>query len=165
MADTSLTFAERAILANQFQILERLEPERAADYAQSREIVENGYEALYETINPAIKTAPVPREASKEVYGILDMFKAIELSLGKIGRNADELAVAFEGFETDSEHHFQFAYFLRRKQGRWAELSHYPDSASKASLPRYRRMLDAWHSLGKPSELTEEQLKALSGKA
>lgn len=165
MVDTSLTFAERAILANQFQILERLDPEHSANYAQSREIVENGYEALYETINPAIKTASVPAEASREVYGILDMFRAIELSVGKIGRSADDLAVAFEGFETDSEHHFQFAYFLRRKQGRWAELSHYPDRSPSAALPRYRQMLHAWHSFGRPGEMTEEQLKALSSKA
>lgn len=162
MTNTTLTFAERAVLANQYQILEKLDPEHAADYAQSREIVENGYEALYETINPAIKTAPIPIEAGNEVFGILDMFTAIESSLGRIGKNADELSVAFEGFDTESHHHFKLAYFLRRKQGKWAELSRYPDSAPRTALPRYRKMLEAWHSLGKPDEMSEEQLKALS---
>jgi uncharacterized protein len=162
VTDTTLTFAERAILANQFQILERLDSEHSADYAQSREIFENGYEALYETINPAIKTASVPVEAGKEVFGILDMFKAIENSLGSIGKNADELSVAFEGFDAESHHHFKLAYFLRRKQGKWAELSHYPDSSPRPALPRYRKMLEAWHSLGKPPNMTKEQLTALS---
>lgn len=162
MTNTTLTFAERATLANQYQILEKLDPEHAEDYAQAREIVENGYEALYETINPAIKTAAVPAEAGKEVFDILDMFKAIEGSLSKLGRSADEMSIAFEGFDASSHHHFKLAYFLRRKQGKWAELSQYPDTSSGTALPRYRKMMEAWHSLGKPSEMSEEQLRTLS---
>jgi uncharacterized protein YfbU (UPF0304 family) len=146
-------------------ILEKLDPERASDYSQSREIVEAGYESLYETINPAIKTTAVAAKATEEVPAILDMFQAVETSMKKLGKNADELSVAFEGFDSEhDEHHYGFAYFLRRKQGKWSELSHYPDRAERTMLPRYRHMVDAWLSIGKPLELTEGQIRELADK-
>lgn len=163
LADTSLTFSARAILSNQYQILEKIDPSRASDYAQSREIVESGYESLYETINPAIRTTVEPAKASREVPAILDMFLAVEKSAGILGRNADEFSIAFEGFDSEhDEHHFGFAYFLRRKQGKWQELSHYPDKANGPMLTRYRKLLAAWHALGRPYEMTEAQMRELA---
>lgn len=163
MTDTPLSFAERAILANQYRILEKLDPQRASDYAQSREIVESGYEFLYETIDPAIKTAAVPPEASQEVYSILDMFQALETSVRRMGSGAETLSIAFEGFDGEhDEHHYGFAYFLRRKQGKWSELSHYPDRANGTTLPRYRQMLDAWQAIGRPQTMTEAQIRQLA---
>ncbi|WP_195909660.1 YfbU family protein [Rhizobium tubonense] len=165
MSDVKLTFAERAILANQFQILEKVDQSHAVDYEQAREIVEKGYEFLYETINAAISTASVPHESSEEVYNILDMFRAAELSASRAGTTSEELSLAFEGFDGNNEdHHFGFAYFVRRRQGKWSELSRHPDNSHAVMLPRYRQMLEMWHSFGKPHEMSEEQLELLAAK-
>ena len=166
MADVTLTFAERLLLANQFKILEALDPKSASEYSQSREIVEAGYQYLYETINPSISTVDMPVEASQEVGEILDMFRALEHSSKEIGKTTEELEVCFEGFDANNDdHHYHFAKFTRRKLMNWVELLRYPDNShTQSSLPRYRSMVENWRAMGKPHTLSEKDIAALAGK-
>ena len=142
-----------------------MDPDSSADYKQSREIVESGYEFLYETLNPSIHTEPMPKHAGDELYSILDMFRALEFSAKDIGKTTQEMSVEFEGFDGNHDgHHYRLSIFVRRTQGKWSELSHYPDNShSQASLPRYRKMLKAWKGMGKPHKLTEKQIEELRG--
>lgn len=162
MTDFPLTFAERVIIANQFKILEAVDPGNASDYAQSREIVEKGYASLYETINPAVSTGSVAPETGREVDDILSMFQAIEGSATRLDKAPGDLSVSFEGFHADEDGtHYEIATFVRRKLGRWGALAHYPDDASRSVLGHYRQMLRRWDAIGRPAEMTEDQLAAL----
>jgi uncharacterized protein len=163
LGTVTLSCAERILLANQFKILEILDPNSANEYSQSREIVEAGYQYLYETINTSISTADMPAETGEEVSEILDMFCVLEHSSKDLGKTIEQLEVTFDGFEESDAHHYHFAMFARRKLGRWSELKHYPDSSqTESTLPRYRSMLDSWRTMGKPSKLSEEEITRLS---
>ena len=159
----TLSYVERILLANQFKILEILDPNSANEYSQSREIVEAGYQYLYETINTSITTAGMPMETGEEVCEILDMFRVLEHSSKDMGNTMEQFEVTFDGFDESDDHHYRFAMFARRKLGRWSELEHYPDSSqTESTLPRYRSMLDTWRTMGKPSKLSEEEIARLS---
>lgn len=159
----TLSYAERILLANQFKILEILDPHSAKDYSQSREIVEAGYQYLYETVNTSISTADMPMETGEEVCEILDMFCVLEHSSKDMGKTMEQLDVTFDGFDESDGHHYHFAMFARRKLDRWSELKHYPDSSQTESmLPRYRSMLHTWRTMGKPNKLSEEEIARLS---
>lgn len=167
MAETTLSFAERLILANQYRMLMKLEPSQAEDYRQALEIVESGYEFLYETLDPALHTTSVGHDTAQEVCNILDMFGSFENSAKKLGMTAADLKVEFEGLDSDSHHeHYSFAMFMRRKLGRWSELETYPDNShSSATLTKYRNMLTHWVEIGKPTELNREQLDLMASSA
>ncbi|WP_322884431.1 YfbU family protein [Sinorhizobium medicae] len=47
-----------------------------AVHRSAREIVERGYEYLYATLNPSVEAKVVPAAVGREVYDILDMFRA-----------------------------------------------------------------------------------------
>ncbi|MBW9113175.1 YfbU family protein [Rhizobium cauense] len=163
MPDTSLTFAERLILSNQFRILGLLNPSDIEHYRQAGEIVESGYEFLYSEISPAMNLEPISSEFGQEVYDILDLFRAIEGSAMDLNKTTSDLHAKFEGFDgNNDDDHFGFAKFVRRDLGRWSELEKYPhNSHSSASLPRYRKMLQRWQSIGKPFKMTEDQIASL----
>jgi uncharacterized protein YfbU (UPF0304 family) len=58
----ALTPVERLLLANQYAILERLDPARQHEYAVKREIVERGeadhYDALLDQPMPTVRRSP-----------------------------------------------------------------------------------------------------------
>lgn len=159
-----LSYAERLILANQYAILEKLDPDNGREYMNAQEIVQSGYEFLYETLNPSMDRV-IPAEASQEVFDILDMFRAIEGSAQDIGKTPAELRADFEGFDANNDHeHYGFCRFVRRSLGRWSELDKYPDNShSTISLPRYREMLKRWRALGSSFNLTEREIVQVAG--
>lgn len=163
----SLSYSERLILANQYAILENLDVGNALLHRSAREIVERGYEYLYDTLNPSVEAEVVPTAIGQEVYDILDMFRAIERSMIDIGRTPSELEANFEGFDPNNARaHFHFCEFVRRSLDYWQDLDKYPDTSHDASsLMRYRAMLLRWKSLGAPSALSEAQIAELAGTA
>src|SRR5579862_8619340 len=66
-----LSSAERVILANQFRILEILNPEEREEFVQKREIVEKGYLAHYSELNRWF-SPEMPSDESREVIDILN---------------------------------------------------------------------------------------------
>lgn len=165
--EISLNVWERLILANQYAILERLDNGNACSHRNAREIVERGYEHLYDTLTPLIETEVLPNEVSREVYDILDMFRAIEQSMKDMGKMPSEFGSHFDGFELNSAPaHHDFSKFVRRSLGYWQDLSRYPDTSQDASsLFRYRAMLLRWKSLGAPFALSAAQIVVVSDSA
>lgn len=165
MAHKTLTFAERLILSNQFTILEKLDPDQAEYYSEAQEIVNRGYEYLYEEINPSVYETAVPHDVGKEVVDILDMFRALEFSCRDLSISARSLRVDFDGFDGNSNTgHFSLAKFFRRNKGNWDELKEYPDNShSSGTLDRYRSMLDRWEKLDRKFELSEEEITEIAG--
>lgn len=158
-----LTWAERLILYNQYEILKRLDPEDAEHYDQSQEIVARGYEIFYSDLNGAVFAETLRPEVAREVMEILDMFRAITFSCKRLRYKPKNSSAEFEGFDGNEEsEHFGFAKFLREKQGKWGELSSRPENSHRNVLGKYRRMVNAWRNLGKKFELTENEIEQIA---
>lgn len=161
MADLTLTLTERLLLANQLRILQHLNPDE--DYSLHLEIVENGYEHLYDELTNGLFDPPAPG-VGPEVYDIFEMFRSLSHSIDSLSDKSgvDIDRARFRGYDGNHEsQHYAFARFLIEKRGHYGESkpakgnynTHWP------VLPVYRRMLAAWRSLGKRSELlTQDEI-------
>lgn len=159
-----LSWAERLTLWNQYEILKRLNPESAKEYEKNQEIVSDGYEQFYADINPSINRETVKEDVSQEVLDILDMFRAINFSCDRLkylpkGRNAE-----FDGFDGNAAGpHYGLARFVRKTLGLFEEMEGRPDNShTSSSLGTYRRMMAEWQKLGKPHQLTAEQIEQIA---
>lgn len=158
-----LTWAERLILWNQYEMQKVLAPEREDECNEAQEILASGYEQFYWMLNQSISDKPVPIEETQEVMDILDMYRAINFSSKKAGYSSRNPWAEFGGFDGNAaSNHFGIATFLRRTQGKWAELEDLPDNShNAASLDRYRSMLDVWKQMGKKSDLSTDELESI----
>lgn len=114
--DISLTLAERRILANQWHIRAKLEPEFADDFERMAEILEHGYELQYG--EALCLWGEVPREICQEVLEILDMFRFLQNSFDNLEdkEGLTERDVVFRGFDGNEESkHLCFADFYCAK--------------------------------------------------
>ncbi len=166
MNDINLTYSERLILSNQFEILKLLNPDQEHYYDQALEIVNSGLEYMYGEINPAVYKETTSAAISKEVVQILDMFRTLEFSCRKLGIKPTDIGADFQGFDAnEGTGHYGFCHFMRRKLGRWDELKDYPDNShSGASLPFYREMLKRLARRDKKSDLNEADIRAVVGR-
>ncbi len=100
----TLSDAERLILSNQYQILEKVDPDNAKDYAQSRRTVEEGFAAFYGDLFLAIDDELSPSEC-RYVFDVLDMYRMLNRSYDQLpdksGIDADDLK--FPGFDGNNE--------------------------------------------------------------
>ena len=149
-SDFNLTKLERVLLVNQLRILEALYPDEASDLSVQREVLEYGYEMLYEWYTDHIceGSSVMTVEESLEVWDTMDMFDAINRSLPE-GFNTEEYSVIqFRGYSGNNEGKFmsfarftverlkRFEYIPMQEVDRWN--SHFP------MRPAYRRMLNEW---------------------
>ena len=158
-----LTRVERWMLANQYRILERLDPENRKDHETCRMALEAGYELSYDTCAETIYETVLSADECKEVLAILNMFRALrhsmEESTDKTG--IDLRAVQFDGFDGNNETK-QLAYveFLCTRQNRFSELnvrnSHMP------VLDGYRSMRRVWESCVNKYQPTKEEIVAIA---
>ncbi len=158
----TLTRIERQLLVNQYQILQGIHEKDnhlVKYYKHLEEIFGRGYEYLYREAFEDLWT-PLPIEISKEVLSILDMHRAMFLSLGSKPDPAYLEQVQFKGFDGNNEgQHLGFAHFFCDNGERYKELrifnSHFP------TLKRYRRMLDEWERMDRAYPLTKPQIDSI----
>jgi hypothetical protein len=144
MAPETLGPEERLQLINQFRILEKLYPESAEHYAESRDIIAHGYTIQYgEVFGEVFDEMDI--EECKYVYDVLDLHRVLIASYegltDKKGLTAAD--VCFKGFDGNNESkRLAFAEHLR-KQGLWAEtLKGGLNSHSMMTMTLYPRMLE-----------------------
>jgi len=147
-----LSYVERASLANQFRILEKLSTVEfeQKDYSYKAEIFEEGYERLYEdALNTIGKTAH-SEEEGQELFDILNMYRHIHISLKSL--SASETAqinmgnTEFEGLDGNNDREYGFLIFVV-ENGRYSELDRNNlNSHTTASLPKYREMLSLYNT-------------------
>jgi uncharacterized protein YfbU (UPF0304 family) len=172
MADNtprSLTIIERLQLANQFALLEKLDPHEKEHYAMCREVLTDGYTAFYGEVFQGIGEE-LPEEHCQFVYDVLDMHRDLTGSYEALTDKAgiDPFLVSFRGFDGNNE--VELMGFLRflKEQGRWSETlekcglnSHCP------TVERYRAMLRIWKPIrdkyksdfGEWHNLTADEIK------
>jgi hypothetical protein len=159
MADLTLDRKDRLILANQYRILKKIDPDEGDFYQRSLEILENGYEREYERLTTGIYEDTMSAEECEEVHLILGMFRRLSYSykeLGdKSGIEADDLR--FHGFDGNNEDKYlSYGTFLN-SLGKYEESevidSHMP------SLEMYRRMLAEFEPLKEKPLLGKEDIQ------
>jgi uncharacterized protein YfbU (UPF0304 family) len=143
MAIKTLTLAERLQLVNQFRILEKLYPERAEEYAESRSIIEHGYTIQYEGVFNELHDEMDIGEC-QYVFDVLDMYRVLINSYEGL-TDKDGLTpkdVRFRGFDGNNESkRLAFAEHLQ-KQGTWTEtLKGNLNSHSRTTMSLYPEML------------------------
>jgi uncharacterized protein YfbU (UPF0304 family) len=142
----TLSPVERLQLINQFRILEKLYPENAEDYAESRSIIAHGYTIQYEDVFTEV-FEEMDVEECKYVYDVLDLHRVLIQSYDELtdkkGLTPDD--VRFRGFDGNNESkRWAFAEHLQ-KQGKWKEtLTGGLNSHSMMTMNRYPRMLEKY---------------------
>lgn len=165
-----LSLVERMLMAQNFQILAKLEPENAETYEWRAEVLRNGYEPLYSWLfewfgqGDSIVTA----EEGEYVYEVLRMYDAITWSIQRQGIELPEnlkYRATFPGFDGNDEgkllgfaNHYctEGRYDILKKDGEIPN-SHFPTRST------YGPMLSKWQTIKGSREglLTEEQVLEL----
>lgn len=157
-----LTRAERWILANQMEILMRLDPARAGDYKQAQDVITRGYSLAYAWYSDFLDDE-VPLETCNEVIHILEMFQAIARATAEQGvpDGLDEWELRFHGFDGDTEADLlAFARFLIEQKGEWQEHADAGDDLDShiPTLEQYRAMLRRWEGIENRFRLSQDDL-------
>ncbi|CAK2832462.1 YfbU family protein [Vibrio breoganii] len=155
---------ERLNLVNQFLILEKLYPEEADYYAKHRKAIAEGYELHYEWIYEGLWEG-LSKADCQFVLEILDLYRAISFSSRHFTNETVQKHswYQFPGFDGNNESSYMAycRYFIVDLE-RFDELRYgqdIPDLNSHApTIKKYKAMLDTWHELGKPIDLTSEQI-------
>lgn len=165
---TKITRVERKILANQYTILETLDPSRAEEYAGLREILEDGFEADYEGVLQNIYDEPdtMSVEQCRYVGDVLQMYDTMQIAF-KNGQTegVQPEGLKFPGFDGNSETKFMAYARHLRKYGKWDFLelasadfnSHFPTKS------RYAKMLTEWNSSKDKLQLTAADIVRILG--
>jgi len=160
----SLSQLQRLHFANQFRIMELVDPSEAQYYERHRHALERGFalhypwmlEHYYEELGAA---------ACKEVLDTLDMYRALTFSARKLdgddAKPRDELR--FRGYDGNNETAQKgYTHYFIEELDRYGELTYgreHPDfNSHRPMVPTYRRMLEVWRSHDRSFELTEEQI-------
>jgi uncharacterized protein YfbU (UPF0304 family) len=171
MADNTphtLAPTERLQLAQQHEILEKLDPDNAEHHAKCREILQNGFTLLYGEVFQDIYEE-VDQDACEFVYDVLamyrDLMRSYDAMVDKAGIELDD--VRFAGFDGNNESRlYGFIKFLKG-QGLWDEPlatsgmnSHYPTIGRyQKMLANYKAIRDKYDPMAKSHDLTAEEIK------
>ena len=158
-----LSHAERLILANQYRMLEALDPEDAAFYEEARTIVEHGYELHYRGLPGPVLQETLSSDECREVLDILSMFTALNYSYEKLPDKAgiEPQHIQFLGFDGNNEtKQMTYArFYCLSGGGRFPEVSRGDDFNSHfPMLPQYRRMLAEWKKSEDTNQLSAEDI-------
>ncbi len=160
-----LTFAERWILSNQYEILQRLESGSSGFYQQAIDILRNGYEDEYHYAAQYVKPDETILEPAiaAETRDILQMFSDMKIAYDELEdkEGVDTTLLTFWGFDANHNiDHLSYAKYLANK-------GEYPDirvrNCNSDTIGIYRVMVEAWKALPRKGlKMTREDLQAIS---
>ena len=151
-----LSVKDRLILSNQYRILEKLYPDEAADLANDRKAIEDGYTLNYGWLTGRL-LPELSEERCQEVWNILEMHRALFIYKDLKNKEGIE-APRFQGFDGNEETAlFSYCTYIIEDLGRYKELkgdlnSHMP------MLAVYAKMLDEWEKSPNKMKLTREDI-------
>jgi uncharacterized protein len=144
-----LTKTERLLLANQYEILARLNPEFESTYYTKREVVLRGYELEMSSLFHSFDEEGLSADACSEVINILAMYEHLDGSFQRLeDKNGIHVGdIQFPGFNEDAEGR-QFSYTNHlMKDHRFMYLHRDYRSPTEPMLPVYRAMLRVWEPM------------------
>lgn len=164
-----LSKQERLFLYNQYDILERLNPEEAETYRNYKTILQNGYKLHYSDMVEWFSDE-MSEEASELVIDVLDMYSALLNSYENLQdkEGVDERRITFPGFDGNHETtYLGYTRFFLNDLERFSELrqtGHGGYNSHRQMVPKYRDMVDMW-KLKDPelrfSNLTKEEINEI----
>ncbi len=142
------SLTERLILANQYRIMELIDPESNAHYGGIQDALRSGYELEFAPLVSGFLQGAdaMTSEECREVFDILDTFRALGRAYDALEDKSgiDEGDIRFAGFDANHEKQYGYSHYLR-EQGKWEELMpHGVINSHHATLHRYRLMADEW---------------------
>lgn len=148
-----LSTAEKLILANQYQILKQLDPEREGECDLLLKCLYEGYLYDFEQLMPHFDKRIDPAVRA-EVRDILDMFRALNPG----GRQAHAKFAGFDG--NDETEHYAYARFLIEDRGLWRESKNEADDYNTHApvVDDYRAMLKVLREAKDPNNLSSEEI-------
>ena len=145
MADVKLTKVERALLLNQYRILEIIHPQEANHYIKCQEILEYGYQLFYDQVVDVWDG--LSSEDILYIFDVLDVFRLVKLSFEGLPDKSgiDVEALKFKRFDKYNE--AQLGVFLHylTKIGRYPEQANYINS-DRPMEDRHRLMVKDFES-------------------
>ncbi|MGL4875275.1 MAG: YfbU family protein [Clostridium sp.] len=165
-----LSKVERLLFANQFRILEKLYPDDAEYYENSRIALEEGFVGHYGNIFEGISDDELSEEECGEVIEILNMYRAITFSYKNLDdkEGISDADIRFEGFDLNDQYEGKLVVYARyfiNNLNRFIELKYgkeYADCNSHCcKIDDYRRMLNIWGELDKKMKLSNSEIKRL----
>jgi hypothetical protein len=163
-----ITRVERKILANQYSILEKVDPDRADDYAVLREVLENGFEADYDGVLRDVYNGSdiMSVEDCKYVGDVLHMFDMMQTSF-RNGETAavDPAGLRFWGFDGNNEGKFMTYAQHMRKNGKWTfiELASEDFNSHCPTREKYGQMLADFNASRDKHRLTAADIVRILG--
>jgi uncharacterized protein len=162
-----LSLPERLILANQYRIMELVDPENADEYARKQDALKSGYDLDIDDLVSGFAQGEdaLTQEESTEVFDILDTFTALRRAFDALEDKSgiNERDIRFAGFDGNHEKQFHYAHYLR-EQGKWEELMpHGAINSHHATMHRYRPMARAWKQIpgDQRYQLTKEDVERI----
>ena len=154
----TFTDTERLILANQYEILGKLNNDRA--YLDLAENLKDGHESIY---NGKIRVSPIfSKDDSDLVYSILELYETIQYSFDNLldKGSLTPACVKFPGF--DGNHEGEYMRFVSAlvDNDQFAHVKADRNSHSEKKTT-YENMLSKWVSLGKNRPLPLDDIEAI----
>lgn len=168
-----LTTKERLFLANQYEILIKLDEDNIDFYEKAIEIVEKGYTNLYENLFSHITKNELTIADCELVENVLKLYSDLKYARensSEISAAFSESDIEFKGFDGHlSKDYAGYAEFLVLKENLWPEFkktirnldSHgtLPDlDGLQSMVERRKKLRKAW------DELTAEDIKVILGR-
>ena len=160
----NMNHAQRLILSNQYEILMRLNPERADYYRRDQTIIERGY--CLQMLELEKEFGHLDEATCREVIATLEMYHALKVSYENLSptETADVAAnrLDFIGYSRGHEKELaDYVCFLLDEEGRFPELgkSCAMLNSELAMRDKYQRMLAAWRDCPRHYKLSIQEIR------
>jgi uncharacterized protein YfbU (UPF0304 family) len=164
-ATMKLSRTERWILANQYRILAKLHPESAAMYTDYAKALERGYAKVIDRLGEMIRRDDTNETESEEVDSVLALYDVLQRGFRTLEdpEGVEEEELRFIGFDAKTEgDYLGYAHFALASERRYPNLATAPDlNCGIPMVRRYRRMLQEWKSLDRPSKPSAKEIRAI----
>lgn len=157
---------DRLILVNQYKILASLNKVDEKHYYEKIEILENGYEVLYDSLIMNFAKTSLSIEEGNFVMDVLEMYgTGITLSFKNLKTTTlTEQDIRFPGFNTNEEFkYYSFSLHWLETLDRYAEIQEISEGNYRGigeNAEKYKDMIKKWKAFGK-YHLTEEQIREI----
>jgi uncharacterized protein YfbU (UPF0304 family) len=161
-----LTLFERRVLANQYRILEKLDPPGASDHEAIYEALESGYALEYDEAFTGMSDE-LSKEECNLVWNSMSLFLALQRSAASLPDRVglDEWRLKFQGFDGNNETSYMaYARYILEKRQRFTDLGLGEDRVNSHTemVPTYRAMFAKWkNDYGKRYDLSREEIDTL----
>ena len=164
-----LSKAERYIICNQLEILEKLKPDDSDSYEEAKVIFQEGFKPHYEDHMCHI-AGEVSENLCKEVIDTLDMHVALYRSKKALDGKFKDRDFLFRGYDFNNAIECKmggYAKWLTEKRDRFTQVLEGQsadfkfNSHSSGTRGMYQAQLKKWEEFDKSHDLNESQLKEI----